>query len=238
MEMAVWEGRFNISFLMTLFVVQSTLSFAQNRTVTGVVVDEKDEPIIGANVTVKGTAKGTITDLDGKFVLSAPPKSAKLLEVSFIGYNTQTVTITDKTLQIKLSESAIALDEVVAIGYGSAKKGNVTGAIAKVNAEKLEDRASTNIASSLQGQLAGVEVRSTTGEPGSELQIRVRGAASINADATPLYVVDGIPVDDLGSLNPGDIQSIEVLKRCFLIGYLWFPRCQWGCLDYHQTSRY
>ena len=117
--------------LMTLFVVQSTLSFAQNRTVTGVVVDEKDEPIIGANVTVKGTAKGTITNLDGKFVLSAP-KSAKLLEVSFIGYNTQTVTITDKTLQIKLSESAIALDEVVAIGYGSAKKGNVTGAIAKV----------------------------------------------------------------------------------------------------------
>ena len=198
-------------FLMTLFVLQSTLSLAQNRTVTGVVVDEKDEPIIGANVTVKGTSKGTITDLDGKFVISAPA-NAKLLEVSFIGYNTQTVTITGKTLQIKLTESAIALDEVVAIGYGSAKKGNVTGAIAKVNAEKLEDRATTNIASSLQGQLAGVEVRSTTGEPGSELQIRVRGAASINADATPLYVVDGIPVDDLGSLNPGDIQSIEVLK--------------------------
>ena len=198
-------------FLMTLFVLQSTLSLAQNRAVTGVVVDEKDEPIIGANVTVKGTSKGTITDLDGKFVISAPA-NAKLLEVSFIGYNTQTVTITGKTLQIKLTESAIALDEVVAIGYGSAKKGNVTGAIAKVNAEKLEDRATTNIASSLQGQLAGVEVRSTTGEPGSELQIRVRGAASINADATPLYVVDGIPVDDLGSLNPGDIQSIEVLK--------------------------
>ena len=198
-------------FLMTLFVLQSTLSLAQNRTVTGVVVDEKDEPIIGANVTVKGTSKGTITDLNGKFVISAPT-NAKLLEVSFIGYNTQTVTITGKTLQIKLTESAIALDEVVAIGYGSAKKGNVTGAIAKVNAEKLEDRATTNIASSLQGQLAGVEVRSTTGEPGSELQIRVRGAASINADATPLYVVDGIPVDDLGSLNPGDIQSIEVLK--------------------------
>lgn len=198
-------------FLMTLFVLQSTLSLAQNRTVTGVVVDEKDEPIIGANVTVKGTSKGTITDLDGKFVISAPT-NAKLLEVSFIGYNTQTVTITGKTLQIKLTESAIALDEVIAIGYGSAKKGNVTGAIAKVNAEKLEDRATTNIASSLQGQLAGVEVRSTTGEPGSELQIRVRGAASINADASPLYVVDGIPVDDLGSLNPGDIQSIEVLK--------------------------
>lgn len=197
--------------LMTLFVLQSTLSFAQNRTVTGVVVDERDEPIIGANVMVKGTAKGTITDLDGKFVLSAP-KSSKLLEVSFIGYTTQTVTISDKVLHIKLAESAVALDEVVAIGYGSAKKGNVTGAIAKISADKLEDRATTNIASSLQGQLAGVEVRSTTGEPGSELQIRVRGAASINADATPLYVVDGIPVDDLGSINPNDIQSLEVLK--------------------------
>lgn len=197
--------------LMTLFVLQSTLSFAQNRTVTGIVVDEKDEPIIGANVMVKGTAKGTITDLDGKFIISAP-KSSKLLEVSFIGYTTQTVTISDKVLHIKLEESAVALDEVVAIGYGSAKKGNVTGAIAKISADKLEDRATTNIASSLQGQLAGVEVRSTTGEPGSELQIRVRGAASINADATPLYVVDGIPVDDLGSINPNDIQSIEVLK--------------------------
>lgn len=197
--------------LMTLFVLQSTLSFAQNRTVTGVVVDERDEPIIGANVTVKGTAKGTITDLDGKFIISAP-KSSKLLEVSFIGYTTQTVTISDKVLHIKLEESAVALDEVVAIGYGSAKKGNVTGAIAKISADKLEDRATTNIASSLQGQLAGVEVRSTTGEPGSELQIRVRGAASINADATPLYVVDGIPVDDLGSINPNDIQSLEVLK--------------------------
>lgn len=197
--------------LMTLFVLQSTLSFAQNRTVTGVVVDERDEPVIGANVMVKGTAKGTITDLDGKFVLSAP-KTSKLLEVSFIGYTTQTVSISDKVLHIKLAESAVALDEVVAIGYGSAKKGNVTGAIAKISADKLEDRATTNIASSLQGQLAGVEVRSTTGEPGSELQIRVRGAASINADATPLYVVDGIPVDDLGSINPNDIQSIEVLK--------------------------
>lgn len=197
--------------LMTLFVLQSTLSFAQNRTVTGVVVDERDEPIIGANVMVKGTAKGTITDLDGKFIISAP-KSSKLLEVSFIGYTTQTVTISDKVLHIKLAESAVALDEVVAIGYGSAKKGNVTGAIAKISADKLEDRATTNIASSLQGQLAGVEVRSTTGEPGSELQIRVRGAASINADATPLYVVDGIPVDDLGSINPNDIQSLEVLK--------------------------
>ena len=88
----------------------------------------------------------------------------------------------------------------------------MTGAIAKVDAAKLEDRPAPNLASSLQGQLAGVEVRSTNGAPGSELQIRVRGAASINADATPLYVVDGIPIDDLGSINPNDIQSIEVLK--------------------------
>lgn len=197
--------------MMTLFLLQSAITFAQDRVVAGMVVDEKEEPIIGANVSVKGTAKGTITDLDGKFKISAP-KNAKLLEISFIGYTSQTASISDKILHIKLEESAFALDEVVSIGYGSAKKGNITGAIAKVNAEKLEDRATTNIASALQGQLAGVEIRSTTGEPGSELQIRVRGAASINADATPLYVVDGIPADDLGSLNPSDIQSIEVLK--------------------------
>lgn len=108
-------------FLMTLFVLQSTLSLAQNRTVTGVVVDEKDEPIIGANVTVKGTSKGTITDLDGKFVISLP-RNIKELEISFIGFNTKIIPITDKPLHIILEESSILLDEVVSIGYGTAKK--------------------------------------------------------------------------------------------------------------------
>ena len=200
-----------ILFFLLIALLHSAMSFAQERTVTGVVVDDKDEPIIGANVKAKGANKGTITDLDGKFILSLP-KSVRELEISFIGFNNKTVSITDKPLHIKLDESSILLDEVVSIGYGTAKKGNITGAIAKIDAESLEDRATTNIASALQGQLAGVEVRTTTGEPGSELQIRIRGAASINASSDPLYVIDGIPADDLGSINPSDIQSIEVLK--------------------------
>ena len=200
-----------ILFFLLIALLHSAMSFAQERTVTGVVVDDKDEPIIGTNVKAKGANKGTITDLDGKFILSLP-KSVRELEISFIGFNSKTVSITDKPLHIKLDESSILLDEVVSIGYGTAKKGNITGAIAKIDAESLEDRATTNIASALQGQLAGVEVRTTTGEPGSELQIRIRGAASINASSDPLYVIDGIPADDLGSINPGDIHSIEVLK--------------------------
>lgn len=154
----------------------------------------------------------TITNVDGKFTLTVPDK-AKTIEVSYLGYASQTISIKGKSVfAIRMSENDVQMDEVVVIGYGTAKRGNVTGAIAKVDAAKLEDRPAPNLASSLQGQLAGVEVRSTNGAPGSELQIRVRGAASINADATPLYVVDGIPIDDLGSINPNDIQSIEVLK--------------------------
>lgn len=208
-EKRSWIRKIQLFLLMAL--LHSAMSFAQDQTVTGVVIDDKDEPIIGANVKVKGANRGTITDLDGKFSLSVP-SGIKEIEISFIGFNTKIVPVTDKPLRVQMEESSILLNEVVSIGYGSTKKGNVTGAIAKIDADKLEDRATTNIASALQGQLAGVEVRTTTGEPGSEIQIRIRGAASINASADPLYVVDGIPADDLGSLNPGDIQSIEVLK--------------------------
>ena len=137
-----------ILFFLLIALLHSAMSFAQERTVTGVVVDDKDEPIIGANVKAKGANKGTITDLDGKFILSLP-KSVRELEISFIGFNSKTVSITDKPLHIKLDESSILLDEVVSIGYGTAKKGNITGAIAKIDAESLEDRATTNIASAL-----------------------------------------------------------------------------------------
>lgn len=135
------------------------------------------------------------------------------MEISFIGYETTSVVIPQSNIiKITLKESSVVLDEVVAIGYGVQKKGSVTGAIAKVNAEKLGDRPISDVSSALQGQMAGVEIRTTSGEPGKDIQIRVRGAASINADSDPLYVVDGIPVDNLNSLNPSDIESIEVLK--------------------------
>lgn len=200
------------AFLFLLCVMFTLGTFAQDRTVKGTVLDPMGEAIIGANVMVKGTANGTITDIDGNFSLSVSD-DAKFLEISFIGYETTSVVIPQSNIiKITLKESSVVLDEVVAIGYGVQKKGSVTGAIAKVNAEKLGDRPISDVSSALQGQMAGVEIRTTSGEPGKDIQIRVRGAASINADSDPLYVVDGIPVDNLNSLNPSDIESIEVLK--------------------------
>lgn len=200
------------AFLFLLCVMSTLGAFAQDRTVKGTVLDSMGETIIGANVMVKGTTNGTITDMDGNFSLSVPD-NAKFLEVSFIGYETASVSIPQSNIiKITLKESSVVLDEVVAIGYGVQKKGSVTGAIAKVDAEKLGDRPISDVSSALQGQMAGVEIRTTSGEPGKDIQIRVRGAASINADSDPLYVVDGIPVDNLNSLNPSDIESIEVLK--------------------------
>ena len=199
--------------LLLIGCLMTTLgAFAQNKTVTGTVLDSTGESIIGANVMVKGTTSGTITDVDGNFSLSVPA-ATKTLEISFIGYETATVTIPQNNqIKVILKESSIVLNEVVAIGYGVQKKGSVTGSIAKVNSEKLGDRPISDVSSALQGQMAGVEIRATSGEPGKDIQIRVRGAASINADSDPLYVVDGIPVDNLNSLNPSDIESIEVLK--------------------------
>ncbi len=201
-----------IIFWAILCLFCSMTASAQNRTLTGLVLDDREEPVIGASVIIKETNSGTITDIDGKFSISVPP-AAKTLQVSFIGYEAKLVSVQDKNyFEIRLSDSAVLLDEVVAIGYGVAKRGNVTGAIAKMNADKLEDRMVTNVAQALQGQLAGVEIRSTTGEPGQDIQIRVRGASSINATSDPLYVVDGVPADNLSGINPNDIQSIEVLK--------------------------
>lgn len=199
-------------FSALLAVLSISIAHAQGKSVSGTVLDNTGMSVIGASVIVKGTGNGTITDMDGKFVLANVPEDATL-EISFVGYKTVNMSVKGKTdLHIILEESAEMLEEVVAIGYGVQKKGSITGAVAKVDAQKLGDRPTSTVASALQGQMAGVEIRSTSGEPGKDIQIRVRGAASINADSDPLYVVDGIPIDNLNSLNPSDIESIEVLK--------------------------
>ena len=212
-EISCWRRKYIFFFLMMISALHSVTVFAQKRTISGTVVDERNEPLIGATIVAEGKSGMTITNVDGKFTLAVPDK-AKTIEVSYLGYASQTISIKGKSVfAIRMSENDVQMDEVVVIGYGTAKRGNVTGAIAKVDAAKLEDRPAPNLASSLQGQLAGVEVRSTNGAPGSELQIRVRGAASINADATPLYVVDGIPFDgDISSINSQDIETMTVLK--------------------------
>lgn len=200
------------SSFVVLFLAIATIAFAQSKSISGTIVDSTGESVIGANVTVDGTSNGTITNIDGKFTLSDVGENAKL-KVSYIGYLTQTISVAGKTsFNITLKEDAQTLDEVVVVGYGTVKKANVVGSISKVSAESIEDRPVGRVEQALQGQMAGVSVRSTTGAPGSDITINVRGAASINGDSTPLYVVDGVPIDNLSGINPSDIQSIDVLK--------------------------
>jgi len=207
-------GRAVASILsLLLFLLCGVTATAQNREISGTVLDETGQPAIGATVVVKGTNSMTITGLDGQFRLSVP-KDAGQLEISYVGYETAKLVLnTGKSVyNVKLKVADLALDEVVVIGYGTAKKGNVTGSIATLKGEKVADRQNENVLSSLQGQLAGVEITTNSGAPGGELEVHIRGAASINASDQPLYVVDGIPVDDLNDLNADDIESIDVLK--------------------------
>ena len=197
--------------IMLMSRAKESQSIKQVNKVAGIVKDINGETIIGANITVKGQSIGTITDINGRFVLDVPVNST--LIISFIGYITQEININDKTeLTIVLKEDTETLDEVVVIGYGSVKKSSLTNAVSKMDASVMKDRPMSRPESALQGQLAGVMVRSTTGEPGQDIQIRIRGAASVNASSDPLYVVDGMPMNTLAGINPSDIESMEVLK--------------------------
>lgn len=193
-------------------LAMSMSAFAQSKTVTGTIVDSNGEPVIGASAIVKGTSNGGITDLDGKFTITNVPENASI-QVTYVGYKAQLVPVKGKnTFKIILQEDNTSLDDVVVIGYGSVKKSTLTAAVSKMDAKGIENRTLARAETALQGQLAGVQVRTTNGEPGSDMQIRVRGAASVNASSDPLYVVDGVPMDNLSGINPADIQSIEVLK--------------------------
>lgn len=203
-------------FAVVALLLMAVVAHAQGQTVKGTVLDENGEPMIGATVKAVGSQGGTVTDMDGHYVLKVDQK-VKQIEVAYIGYRNQKVQIKNGRADARMSSDINELNEMVVIGYGSVKKGNITNAVAKVKAEDLADRPVSNIASALQGELAGVDVQSTSGAPGSSVQIKVRGATSINEDGNtnPLYVVDGVPMDegfDLQQLNPQDIESIEVLK--------------------------
>lgn len=203
-------------FAVVALLLMAVVAHAQGQTVKGTVLDENGEPMIGATVKAVGSQGGTVTDMDGHYVLKVDQK-VKQIEVAYIGYRNQKVQIKNGRADARMNSDINELNEFVVIGYGSVKKGNVTNAVAKVKAEDLADRPVSNIASALQGELAGVDVQSTSGAPGSNVQIKVRGATSINEDGNtnPLYVVDGVPMDegfDLQQLNPQDIESIEVLK--------------------------
>ena len=203
-------------FAVVALLLMAVVAQAQGQTVKGTVLDEVGEPMIGATVKAVGGQGGTVTDLDGNYELKVDQK-VKQIEVAYVGYRNQKIQIKNGRADARMSTDKNELNELVVIGYGSVKKGDITNAVAKVKAEELAERPVSNIASALQGELAGVDVQSTSGAPGSSVQIKVRGATSINEDGNtnPLYVVDGVPMDegfDLQQLNPQDIESIEVLK--------------------------
>ena len=183
----------------------------QEKNISGMVLDNNGIPIIGANVLIKGTTVGTITDVDGKFSLDNVSETS-ILVVSYMGYHTLEVSANQPSpIKITLKEDQHALDEVIVIGYGTMKKSDVTGAISTVSEEKLSRQPVANVSSALQGLATGVSVTSNSGSPGSASTIRIRGVGTVN-DAEPLFVVDGMPVTDINYLSTSDIQSMEILK--------------------------
>lgn len=209
-----WTDTVRQIFFITLLSALAIGASAQNKVISGSVFDSNKEAVIGASVVVKGTTNGTITDFDGKFRLSNVPNNATL-QVSFVGYSTQSVSVAGKTnVVITLQEDTKVLDEIVVVGYGVQKKSDITGAMASVSAEQLTARPVNNAFEALQGKAAGVDI-TTSERPGTIGDIRIRGNRSISAENGPLYVVDGVPLmsaSAIETLNPRDIESIDILK--------------------------
>lgn len=193
-----------------LALIMSVSLYAQN-TAKGTIIDETDLPLIGATVMVKGATGGTITDLDGNFTLNA--KKGVIIMVSYIGYKTQEVKYEgQQKLNIKMVPDSKALEEVVVVGYGSMKRGDLTGSVSSVAAKSVEGFKTGSVMEALGGQVAGVQITQTDGTPGSGFSINVRGIGSLTGDTSPLYIVDGFQVDDINYLSNSDIASIEILK--------------------------
>lgn len=200
---------------MLVCILSSLISLsvsAQNVTVKGTVTDKTGETVIGASVVEKGnTGNGTITDIDGNYNLSVP--SNAILVFSYVGMTTQEIAVNgQRTINVTLADDAQALEEVVVIGYGTAKKKDLTGAVSTVKGAELAKVPVTNVAEALTGKLAGVQITTADGSPDAEMIIKVRGGGSITGDNSPLYIVDGFPVSGMGDISPSDIEDITVLK--------------------------
>ena len=215
------EGMKKMSKFLLLWLVGVLLSvqaFAQGITVKGVVKDNTGEPVIGANVLVKNTTNGTITDFDGNFTLNA--NKGDIVVISFIGYKTQELPAA-AMMNVILKDDSEMLDDVVVIGYGSVKKNDATGSVTAIKPDELSKGITTNAQDMLAGKVAGMSVISNDGTPGGGSQIRIRGGSSLNASNDPLIVIDGLAIDNngikgmsngLSMVNPEDIETFTVLK--------------------------
>src|SRR5680860_400458 len=211
------------TLMKSLFLVGAFLCFglAKAQTVSGTVSDASAGPLPGANVLVKGTTNGTQTDFDGNYTIGDVDDDATLV-ISYVGYKTLEIPVDGNSqIDATLEEDAAQLDEVVLIGYGSARKSDLTGAVGQVDTDELQERPAQSLNQALAGRLAGVKVNTTSGRPGGKTNVRIRGFSSINSSNNPLYVVDGVQLpqgnlDQYSSaidfLNPNDVVSIEVLK--------------------------
>lgn len=197
-----------------LLIFAGQIAFAQNNiAVKGTVLDQSGEPMVGATVMIKGTKTGAIVDADGKYSINAKPTD--VLEVMYVGYTSQSAKVDGRgVINFTLKEDSEMLDDVVVIGYGAAKKQDLTGSVASVQMADIKDSPAFSVDNALQGRIAGADIMSTSGEPGATTSIRIRGTRSITASNEPLIVVDGImdAIHDLNDLNSDDIKSISVLK--------------------------
>lgn len=203
-----YVSRIGLLILTLLFTLH--LSAQNKKTITGTILDEKGESIIGASVAVKGTANGTITDIDGKFSLDVNEND--ILAITYVGFLAQEIPVTGKSnLQITLKENAEMLDEIVVVGYGVMRKRDLTGAVSSIDSKSMQDKPVANIGEALQGRASGVQIINS-GAPGSNVSIRIRGISTIN-NSEPLLVIDGVPTDlSLNALNMDDVQTVDVLK--------------------------
>lgn len=199
------------TILLALLMAMNISVFAQEISISGTVVDSFGDPVIGATVVVKGTTNGVVADIDGAWSLVVDRGST--LVFSFIGMETKEVAVDGKTqMKVLMESSFIGLDEVVAIGYGTTRKRDLTGSVSSVQGETIAKVPVSSVAQALTGRMAGVQITTADGSPDAEMIIRVRGGGSVTGDNSPLYIVDGFPVSSINDVAPGDIQSIDVLK--------------------------
>ena len=200
---------------LALLGLVSAWTLSAQTTITGVVTDESGEPLIGAGVVVEGTTIGTVTGIDGDYELTVPADAVNLV-FSFIGLSDQTIPIAGQTvINVVLKVDSTFLDEVVVVGYQTVKRRDLLGAVASVGSDKLTEQPVTTVSQALSGKMAGVSVITTEGDPDADIKIRVRGGGSITQDSSPLYIVDGFPVESINDIPSSEIQSIDVLKDAF-----------------------
>jgi hypothetical protein len=221
-----------------LIVFAPTETINQPARVTGIITDATtNEPLVGVNISIEGTIKGVTSDINGKYAIEVQDDNATLI-FSYIGYATQKISVAGKSsINVSLVPNITNLEEVVVVGYGTQRKSDITGSVSSVKGNDLTQSPVMRADQALQGRAAGVMVTNTDGAPGGSTTIRIRGGNSLTGNSNALIVIDGLQGGDLKSLNPNDIESIEVLKDASASAGLWLACCQWCDFNYNKKRK-